>query len=84
MSSGATIPAMCWPLSPPHVRYTSSEHVSGARGRGQHAVRLDLGVEPGRAVRIRGRDDERPRRMPAGEALDDRRGALADLAAARR
>jgi hypothetical protein len=48
-------------------------------GPGQHAVGLDLGVEPGWAVGIAARDDEGPRRVAPGEHPDQRRGVLADL-----
>ena len=48
-------------------------------GAGHDAVGRDLGVEPGRPVGIGRLDDRRPRRVAAGEHLDDRRAALADL-----
>ena len=63
------------------------DHLGARLGGGlrrQDAVRLDLGVEPGRPVGIRGRDDQRSRRVPARESVDDRRDTLADLPAAQR
>jgi len=57
---------------------------AGFRGRlARHdAVGLDLGIEPARPVRIGRRDDQGPRGMASGQALDDRRGALTGLSAA--
>ena len=53
------------------------------RRRRQHAVGLDLGVDPHRPVGIGLGDDDRPRWVAAREALHDRCDALADLATAR-
>ena len=76
MSSGATSADRCRPVSPPAVRKISSVHVSGASAPRQHAVGLDPRVHPRRPVRVRGLDDQRPRRMPAGQPAD-RLGASA-------
>ena len=62
------------------------DHLGAGLGRvlaGQDAVRLDVGVDPRRAVRIAGRDDEGSRRVPAGQLLDRGRAAFADLRAPR-
>ena len=64
---------------PARLAARGQEDQLGARlgrvGARQHAVRLDPRVEPRRAVRVRARHDQRPRRVPAGEPAD-RLGAL--------
>ena len=44
-----------------------------------HAMGLDVRVEPGRAVGVGRRDDQRPRRVASREVVDDRRAAFAGL-----
>ena len=58
------------------------DHLGAGFGRVRardHAERLDLCVEPRRPVRIRRRDDHRPRRVAARELRDGRGCPLADL-----
>ena len=50
-------------------------------GAGDHAIRLDLRPQPARAVRVSWHEDERPRRVAAGQHGDRRGGALAELRA---
>ena len=83
ISSGATRPNRWRPVSPPAVRKISSAHVSGASGARHHAVGLDPRVDPRRPVRVGALDDQRPRRMAAGQPADRLRAALADLGLAR-
>ena len=75
MMSGVAIAPRCRPASPPAVMWIISAQVSGASSRGSTQMRLDLRVEPRRAVRVGRADDDRPRRVPAGQRLD-RRGAV--------
>ena len=79
MSSGATIASRCRPGLAADGQIDRLG--AGRRGvlAGQHAVGVDLGVEPRRAVGIGGRDDERPRGVAPGQVLDRRSAALADL-----
>ena len=80
--SGVAIAARCWPASPPAVKV---DHL-GARLRGvlagQDAVRFHARVHPRRTVGISRPDDDRARRMLAGQRLHRRGTALGEFGAA--